>query len=259
MLSKIIIPPHPPNYETPILLAEKDDHAVYWLGAQEATAFRSNSYLILDNNESLLIDPGNRSSFPVIKNQVENVCNIRSLKGLILCHQDPDVAASAVDWLKLLPELPIISSPRCNVLLPHYGMKDYNFHDIEAKQHHVFSSGRTLSFITAPFLHSPMAFTTYDEECHLLFSGDIFAALDTEWKMVVENFQDHIPKMELFHTDYMASNIASRGFVNKIEDLPISMILPQHGSIIPEEFVEDALNYLINLQCGTDLLYPELI
>jgi flavorubredoxin len=56
----------------------------------------------------------------------------------------------------------------------------------------------------------------------------------------------------------MASNIAASGFVHKIEDLPIQAILPQHGSIIPPDMVADALRYLKNLQCGTDILYPEL-
>lgn len=258
MTNGVVIPQRPASQDEAVLLVQQDERSVYWLGVLEATAFRSNSYLIVDGTEALLVDPGNRLALPYIRKQVESVCDISFLRGLILCHQDPDVAASAVDWLELLPELTIISSPRTNVLLPHYGMKDYTFWDIEAEPQYVFASGRTLRFITAPFLHSPMAFATYDDTCRLLFSGDIFAAIDTEWQMVVEDFEAHIQKMDLFHIDYMASSIASRGFVNKIRDLPISMILPQHGSIIPGKFVKKGLDYLENLKCGTDLFYPEL-
>lgn len=64
--------------------------------------------------------------------------------------------------------------------------------------------------------------------------------------------------MDLFHIDYMASNIAAQGFVNKIEDKEIAAILPQHGSIINKKNVENALNYLRELRCGTDIIYGDL-
>jgi len=56
----------------------------------------------------------------------------------------------------------------------------------------------------------------------------------------------------------MASRKAARGFVNQIKDLEIDAILPQHGSIIPAEFVLMALNYLTHLNCGLDIIYPDL-
>jgi flavorubredoxin len=65
--------------------------------------------------------------------------------------------------------------------------------------------------------------------------------------------------LDLFHKDYMASNIATRGFVNRIKGLPIRAILPQHGSIIVGEDVARALDYLATLKCGLDIIYPELL
>ena len=62
----------------------------------------------------------------------------------------------------------------------------------------------------------------------------------------------------MFHIDYMASNIATRGFVRRLEPYSIAAILPQHGSVNVRDFVEDALVYLRELECGTDVLYPDL-
>jgi hypothetical protein len=56
----------------------------------------------------------------------------------------------------------------------------------------------------------------------------------------------------------MASNAAARGFVNRLDGVPIDAILPQHGSIIGSGHVADALDYLRELECGTDVLYPDL-
>lgn len=246
------------NMNEPTLLYQQDTHAVYWLGITDETAFRCNAYLIVDGDEAIIVDPGSRSYFEQVKQRVAQIMTPESITGMILCHQDPDVAASVVDWLELNPKATVFTSPRTMVLLPHYGKRDFIAYDIEEKPRYKMPSGRALRFITAPFLHSPAAFVTFDENARHLFSGDIWAALTTEWKLVTQDFEQHALNMDLFHIDYMASNVAANGFVNKIADLDINAILPQHGSIIDRNDVPAALDYLRNLQCGTDIVYPEL-
>lgn len=178
--------------------------------------------------------------------------------GLILCHQDPDVAASMYDWLKFKPELKILSSARTNVLLPYYGISEYDFYDVGLVNESKFKffNGIELQFIEAPFLHFPGAFTTYDPVSKFLFSGDVWAAIDIDFKFIVDNFSDHTLKLDLFHIDYMASNIATRNFAKKLADYNIDSIVPQHGAIIPLQFVDDAIEYLKDLRCGLDIIYP---
>jgi len=246
---------------TPTLLYDNGlGHRIFWLGIPEETAFRCNAYLIVDDQEAIIVDPGSREFFNFVQKRIAQVIPLDQVKGLILCHQDPDVAASIIDWLAFNPKLEIIASDRTNVLLPHYGIKDYSFYSIGEDNDfsYHFSSRKKLQFIEAPFLHFPGAFTSLDKESEFLFSGDIWAALDIDWNLVVDNFDDHIMKLDLFHLDYMASNIASRGFALKIQDLKIEAILPQHGSIIPKQFVTEAIKYLEELRCGLDIVYPEL-
>lgn len=242
---------------SPVLLFEEDGHKIFWVGISNETAFRCNVYLILDHNEALIVDPGSRSFFSQVKSNIEKICPLENIKGLILCHQDPDVAASMIDWLYFNPKIQIISSNRTNVLLPHYGIEEYDFFDISEKNF-IFSSGKELEFIEAPFLHFPGAFTTLDLTSKFLFSGDIWAALDIDWKLVVDDFEEHTMNMDLFHLSYMASNIAARGFANKLDNFKINAILPQHGSIIDTKDIENAKTYLKDLKCGTDIIYGEL-
>lgn len=241
----------------PVLLFEEGNHKIFWVGISNETAFRCNVYLIVDGEEAIVVDPGSRSFFTQVQSNITKVCPLENVMGLILCHQDPDVAASMIDWLNFKPEIKIISSNRTNVLLPHYGIEEYDFFDI-GESNFTFSSGKELQFIEAPFLHFPGAFTTLDLTSHFLFSGDIWAALDMDWKLIVDDFEEHTMNMDLFHLSYMASNIAARGFANKLENLKIDAILPQHGSIIDSHNVEDAKNYLKELRCGTDIIYGEL-
>ncbi len=244
------------TWEKPTPLFQDDQHAVYWLGVPEPSAFRCNTYLIVDGQEALLVDPGGRGSFEFVRMRVGQIIPPHKVSGLIVCHQDPDVAASMVDWLTLYPEIRIITSIRTNILLRHYGSRDYSYISINENPVYTFESGKRLKFLEAPFLHFPGAFATWDETSKFLFSGDVWAAIDTEWRLVVEDFCNHIAKMNLFHLDYMASNIATRGFVKSLVPYDINAILPQHGSVIPKKFVHKAMEYLENLVCGLDLIYP---
>jgi len=75
---------------------------------------------------------------------------------------------------------------------------------------------------------------------------------------LVKDFDYHVILMDLFHIDYMASNLAARGYAQKLDDKKILAILPQHGSIIDKDNVQNAIDYLVDLQCGLDLAYPTL-
>ncbi|MHA1539926.1 MAG: MBL fold metallo-hydrolase, partial [Alphaproteobacteria bacterium] len=61
------------------------------------------------------------------------------------------------------------------------------------------------------------------------------------------------------HTDYIASNIAAKGFLRNLGELIIDAILPQHGSIITKSDVSKAKDYLANLSCGLDLIYSDIV
>lgn len=241
--------------DEPTLLYQEGEHAVYWLGISEESAFRCNCYLLRDGDCAILIDPGSRIHFEKVRERVAQVMAPESLSGMILCHQDPDVAASMVDWLELQPNLTVFTTPRTQVLLPYYGKSDYRYYDVEAQPEYRLPSGNLLRFIPAPFLHFPGAFTSYDAQSRFLFSGDIWAAIDTDWSLTVEEFEQHIGKMNLFHTEYMASNRAARGFLQRLDGIELQAILPQHGSIIGPENVARALDYLYQLRCGTDIIY----
>jgi flavorubredoxin len=247
-----------PDVGHPVPLFETDNHGVYWVGISDMTAFRCNVYFIKDGDEGIVVDPGSRDHFEDVRGCISELMDPAAVTGMILCHQDPDVAASMVDWLEVNPDMRVFTSPRTNVLLPHYGVSGYKLHDTSEDPVFPLPSGQHLEFIEAPFLHFPGAITTYDSASQFLLSGDIFAALDMDWTLMVEDFADHVAKMDLFHMDYMASNLAARGFVRRLDGFELDAILPQHGSVLKKEFVPLALEYLENLQCGLDIIYADM-
>jgi len=241
-----------------ICLFEQHGHAIYWLGVLEPTIFRTNTYLITDGDEALIVDPGNRSCFEQIRQRVAQIIEPEKVTGMIICHQDPDVAASMPDWLALNPDLRVFTSPRTQVLLPYYGCPDYHYVNVEVSPVLSLDSGAQLKFIPAPFLHFPGAFASFDVMAGCLFSGDVFSSVNVGVRLLADDFESLADNMRMFHVEYMASNIAARGFIRRLDGLEISGILPQHGCLIGTEHAPLALKWLAGLQCGTDIIYPDL-
>ncbi len=260
MLNTILNKQSELNYDAPILLFEENEHRVYWLGMAVPDAFRTNIYLIIDGDEAVVVDPGNKAFYSELYKRVNELGATDKLNGAIFCHQDPDVAGSIANWVAGFEDIKVITSARTNVLLPHYGISDYNFYDTgEANEHKLtFNSGNELQFIDAHFLHFPGAIATYDPISGFLFSGDVWAAIDIDFKFIIQDFENHKLKLNLFHLDYMSSSVATRGFSQKLADYEIKGILPQHGAIISQKDVEAAIDYLKELRCGLDLIYPDL-
>lgn len=247
------------NTDEPVLLYS-GDHQVYWVGSEEASPFRCNAYLIVDGDVRVLFDPGSTMHhFPQVKKRVASIIPPESVTHIVLHHQDPDVSDSLPEWVKINPEVTLVATPRARVLLPYFGFPhDVKWLDASPNDNTVLElpSGSVLGFITAPFLHFPEALTTFDEASGFLLTGDIFAAIDPAWKLLVSDWETHWRSVVPFHVFYMASNRALAGYIDKVAPFPIKAILPQHGSVIPEQHVRKALEALRELPCGVDLLYP---
>lgn len=63
-------------------------------------------------------------------------------------------------------------------------------------------------------------------------SGDVGAALEPEGSpMHVEDFDEQIDKMKLFHQRWMPSNRAKQDWINRVRQLDIDIMAPQRGRL----------------------------
>jgi flavorubredoxin len=239
-------------------LFNNDARQIYWLGIPSEAMIHCNSYLIVDGDEGIIVDPGATIVFDDIKRRVEEIIPLDQIVAITASHQDPDVCGSLFQWVKLIPSVKLITSKRADILMRFFGKGEYKLFDIFENSTYSFKSGRSLTFIQAPFMHFPGAFTIYDNESGYLFSGDIWAALDFNWKLVVEDFDEYVLNLNLFHLDYIASSVAAKGFIRNLEKYVVNAILPQHGSLIAKRDVNKAIEYINSLVCGLDILYPDI-
>lgn len=60
--------------------------------------------------------------------------------------------------------------------------------------------------------------------------------------------------MEAFHRRYMVSNKILRLWARMVRDLPIEMIVPQHGAPLRGPAVGEFIDWIEGLRVGVDLM-----
>jgi len=265
-----------PLYDKYIEIAD----GTYWVGfADEQAGFHCNPYLIVDENEAVLIDSGGRNDFSTVMLKIMRTgTKPKSIKRLIYQHYDPDLCGNIPHMEAMIDsdDLKLISHHENIVFINYYSEKS-PMQCIEDLNHcYEFKSGRRLEFIHTPYCHSPGSFMTYDTKSKILFSSDIFGAYDSNWSLytkIKERCKDcdtaidcKVQKRKCqvtgildFHKRIMPSIKALRYTLDRVEKLELSMIAPQHGSILNNEISRDVvIQRLKSLDSvGFDCFYKE--
>ncbi len=233
--------------EEPIQIAER----IWWVGHYlEGDPFQCHVYLIENGDNSVLIDPGSKLTFDTTLRKIEQIVPFESIRYFVLQHQDPDITGvmPVIDSMVTRDDAVILSHWRAIVLLKHYGL-ELPFQCVEKLGWSLDLGGRTLEFVFTPYLHFPGAFTTFDRSTGVLFSSDIFGGFTEGFTLVAQD-EGYFEAMRPFHEHYMPSREVLFDGLAKIEALPLQMICPQHGSIIPRHLIDPIIKELKNIDCG---------
>jgi len=223
--------------------------------AHEEKFLSVNQYLITHNDEGFLIDPGCAASFDDVFETVSKYINVKNLKYIFFSHQDPDVAGSLAEWANYT-NAQLIFPSIWSRFMAHYGLMDNSrIIQVQDEGMEFEFSGHALQFIPAHFMHSPGQFSIYDQSSKVLFSGDIGAAVlpVSQANEEIKSFDTYVSYLEQFHQRFMSNNTACQYWVREVRRFDVMTIAPQHGMPFEGKMVDSFLNWLFDLQCGTDL------
>lgn len=194
--------------------------------------FYCNTYVIIEEDEVVLIEPGSIIHFPETARKIMSVCDIKKTNYIILSHQDPDVGSATPVFESIIqnPALKIVTRKWNANFIYFYGVQS-DFYKLEDNNFELtLKSGRKLKFIPTSFLHEPFGFLTYDEKSKILFTGDLFATFtkDKSYGSILQETKDlseiviyKAPSLEIIND-----------VITKLKQIDISLIAPQHGFII---------------------------
>lgn len=211
----------------------------------------TNQYMIKTSNRTILLDPGGIEIFASMLTAVLHYVSVDEITDLFASHQDPDIISSLGLWEEALPHAKLHTPWLWEGFIRHFGSKNITFAPIADEGGSLDLGDAQLQFIPAHYLHSSGNFHVYDAEARILMSGDVGAALEPEGaSMYVENFDDQIDKMKMFHQRWMPSNRAKQDWINRVRELDIDIMAPQHGRIFQGDDVKRFLDWFEELEVG---------
>lgn len=232
----------------PILIAPQ----TWWVGSNLPNdPFQCHSYLIEQGDDSILLDPGGQLTWEATLKKIEKIMPFSKIRYFVCHHQDPDITSSlpAIDRLVSRKDAVVLSHWRANALLKHYGIQ-IPLECVEKKGWQLNLGGqRLLKFVFTPYLHFPGAFCTFDTQSGILFSSDLFGGFTENWQLVAQD-EAHFENIRPFHEHYMPHKDVLMHGLSKLEPLPITLIAPQHGSLIPKHLIAFMFSQLKAMDCG---------
>lgn len=211
----------------------------------------TNQYIVISKNNAFLMDPGGIELFSSMLATVIKQIPVEQITHLFASHQDPDIISSLGLWDQALEGATLHSPWLWEGFIKHFGMENIVYDAIPDEGGELKLDNVVLEYIPAHYLHSSGNFNIYDREAKILMSGDIGAALEgVDAPLFVDNFDEHTPKMKMFHQRWMPSNEAKNDWVNRVRALDIDMMCPQHGRIFKGDDVKRFLDWFEALPVG---------
>ncbi len=240
----------------PVEIAPK----TFWVGKRDARAiFHANPYYRdLGDGRGLLIDPGSSSDFAIVSAKVASISgSLRSVAGMFINHQDPDVGSSAtVISGRHAPDAAILSSEPTWRLIVHQNLPADRFVEVPSQKRPFEFEGHELVAVPSPFCHFRGAVMLYDPETRVLFSGDLLGGLTEPTAQGLWADATDWSGVRAFHQAYMPTNRVVASTIRTIRSfhMPIDVIAPQHGRLLRGAVMETFLERLERLPVGFDLL-----
>lgn len=207
-----------------------------------------NSYVITDNKIAVMDSVDSNFAEEWLSN-IENELLDKKPSYLVIQHMEPDHSSSIMHFMKKYPDTIVVSSAAAFKMMNNYFGTDFADKRIVITEGDELDLGKhKLTFVTAPMVHWPEVFLTYDKTDKILFSADAFGkfgALDTDEDWACEARRYYFGIVGKFGSQVQA-------LLKKAANIEIELICPLHGPVLTEN-----LEYYINLYDTWSSYKPE--
>ena len=229
----------------------KDD--IYWVGSLDKdlkifdiimhTDFGTtyNAYVVKGAEKTVLIEISKEQFFDEFFERLQSVADPAKIDYIVLNHTEPDHSGSLKQLLPHCPNAVIVASATGLRFL-----KDIAHAEFPSRQANdgdcINIGGKTLRFISAPFLHWADSMFTYIPEDKALFPCDSFGCHYCDERVFNDLIEGDFYDAYKYYFDNIMGPFKKNVLdaLEKIKDLPIETICNGHGPVIrkdPQKYI----------------------
>lgn len=228
------------------------------LSDEGGEAVQANQFLVIDGQQGAVIDPGGNVAYNELLLTISRYFPPNKLTEILASHADPDIIASLDRWMTST-QATLYISRLWERFAPHFckpGKTVGRIIGIPDPGMRIPLGRGEIVALPAHFMHAEGNFQFWDPVSRILFSGDLGVSLGTsaEASQPITSLAPDIPRMEGFHRRYMVSQKVLRLWAHMVRQLPIRMIVPQHGAPLAGPAVQEFIDWIETLSCGVDHL-----
>lgn len=192
-----------------------------------------NAYLIKGTQKTCLIETVKDRFFDEYIANLQQVVKLEEIDYLIMNHTEPDHSGSVKQLADKIPGLTVMGSPTALRFLKEITNSKLQTRELNHGDE-LDLGGKTLQFISAPFLHWPDSMYTYLREDKILFSCDSFGCHYSDPRMFNDLIDKDFTDAYKYYFDMIMGPFKPYILeaLDKIKDLPIDIVCPGHGPIL---------------------------
>ncbi|HNX92444.1 MAG TPA: FAD-dependent oxidoreductase [Syntrophomonas sp.] len=192
-----------------------------------------NAYLVKGAEKTCLIETVKDRYFDEYIANLQQVVKLEDIDYLIMNHTEPDHSGSVKQLADKIPGLTVMGSATALKFLKEITNSKLNSRELNHGDE-LDLGGKTLQFISAPFLHWPDSMYTFIKEDKILFSCDSFGCHYSDPRMFNDVIEKDFTDAYKYYFDMIMGPFKPYILeaLEKIKDLDIEIICPGHGPIL---------------------------
>jgi flavorubredoxin len=224
-----------------MLKSKEITDGVFWVGAADwnrrlfdalvplpdGTSY--NAYLVRGSARTALIDTVDPSKSMTLLTHIDGV---DKLDYVVSNHSEQDHSGSIPAVLRKHPEAKVVTNEKGRELLSEHLHVDVDRFMIIGDNDRLDLGGKTLEFISTPWVHWPETFVTYLRQDKILFSCDLFGAHYATAELYSDGSEKIRQAVKRYYAEVMMPfRRLIAGHLKKLGALDVDYIAPSHGPI----------------------------
>lgn len=250
-----------------MLKSKKIKDGVFWVGAvdfsrrlfdalvplPDGTSY--NAYLVKGTEKTALIDTVDPDMAGILMNHLDGV---EKIDYVVANHAEQDHSGAIPVVLRRHPKAKVVANEKCKKLLIDHLSIDPERFIIIGDRDTLELGGKTLEFISIPWVHWPETMATYLREDRVLFSCDLFGSHLATAELYSSREERVYDAIKRYYAEVMMPfRSIIRKHLDTLSGFEIDIIAPSHGPVHNDvEFVMDTHRHWVSEDYANKVVLP---